>query len=560
MALSSDLVSQFAKVTDDSKVTHKENRLRGTIVADGGTLCVKLDGSDVMTPVAKVDDATGKMATTNSNGDPIINDTTVGLSEGDRVEVEIKNHSAVVTGNLTNPAFGVMEADGFRSEINQKANEIFAKVETLAGDLSAEINLTADELRTEVRNTVDGLSTVITQNANSIESLVEKDDEFTKFIQDVNKFEFMGKGGSVKIQGGSINLTGAITFSQLDSDAQQKINDAQSTAISAKNDASSARTAANNAQVAADDAKSIAYDAAGEAANARIAADGAVSVFEGFLVKGTDSTGLLLKTYIDGSKISANSIYSNMLHLGGLLTVYDNVESSVVGGYLGYNPGYNSTYGIGIWSSLTGPQVVCSNQAARLSYGTYASVVTDSDAVILDGLVSIEFEISGSAKVVVDSSYFRPYYNYNTSKYVDMYLGSSMAPWSAVYASTGAVYTSDRNQKNSIEDLPEKYLEMFDLLQPKRFKLNNGTSDRYHIGYIAQEVEDAMASTGIDSREFGGLVKDKDENGNDVYMLRYDEFDAIRDAKIKRLETENNDLKTRVETLEKLVAQLLEER
>jgi len=87
--------------------------------------------------------------------------------------------------------------------------------------------------------------------------------------------------------------------------------------------------------------------------------------------------------------------------------------------------------------------------------------------------------------------------------------------------------------------------------------MNEGSSGRYHVGYIAQEVEEAMIAAGIDSLEFGGFVKDKDENGNDMYMLRYDEFDAIRDAKIKQLESQLveayamiGELKTRLDNLE----------
>lgn len=44
---------------------------------------------------------------------------------------------------------------------------------------------------------------------------------------------------------------------------------------------------------------------------------------------------------------------------------------------------------------------------------------------------------------------------------------------------------SDRRIKNSIEDLSEQYEALFDNLKPCRYKYNNGTSGRYHTGYIA---------------------------------------------------------------------------
>lgn len=108
--------------------------------------------------------------------------------------------------------------------------------------------------------------------------------------------------------------------------------------------------------------------------------------------------------------------------------------------------------------------------------------------------------------------------------------------WAVVYAQSDTILTSDRNRKNSIEELPEKYLTMFDGLAPMRFKLNDGTSDRYHVGFIAQEVEETMTMAGIDSQEFGGFVKDIGPDGEDIYMLRYGEFIGVLTAKIKQLE------------------------
>ena len=115
-------------------------------------------------------------------------------------------------------------------------------------------------------------------------------------------------------------------------------------------------------------------------------------------------------------------------------------------------------------------------------------------------------------------------------------LGTSTRLWAAVYSATDTIQPSDRNLKNSIEELPDKYLDMFDSIMPVRFKLNDGTSGRYHVGFIAQEVEDAMIAAGIDSKEFGGFIKDKDSDGNDIYMLRYGEFIGVLAAQIKQLE------------------------
>lgn len=82
MGLSSELISQFAKiVANNNKQTPTETTVHGTVVYDGKPY-VKIDGSDLLTPV----------------------NTTSSVSDGDRVTVVIKNHTATVTGNMTDPS------------------------------------------------------------------------------------------------------------------------------------------------------------------------------------------------------------------------------------------------------------------------------------------------------------------------------------------------------------------------------------------------------------------------------------------------------------------------
>nr|DAP39031.1 MAG TPA: endosialidase chaperone [Caudoviricetes sp.] len=115
-------------------------------------------------------------------------------------------------------------------------------------------------------------------------------------------------------------------------------------------------------------------------------------------------------------------------------------------------------------------------------------------------------------------------------------LGSRNFVWDAIYCSTNELNGSDRNIKNSIEALPEKYVRMLELVEPKRYKLNSGTSGRFHTGFIAQEVEDAMRACGIESKEFAGWAAAKREDGNETYFLRYSEFIPILWAKVREQE------------------------
>ena len=116
-------------------------------------------------------------------------------------------------------------------------------------------------------------------------------------------------------------------------------------------------------------------------------------------------------------------------------------------------------------------------------------------------------------------------------------LGSPNYRWGTVYANTGTINTSDRNEKNTIEPLdPKLWCDFINNLEPVTYRLNGGESGRKHTGLIAQDVEVLMESMGIDSKDFAGLIKFAkcDEDGNEVldargntvygYGLRYEEF------------------------------------
>ena len=84
MDLSNDLISQFVKVTK-AEAPKKETTVYGTIVIKSdGKQYVQIDGSSMPEPT------------------PI--DTTVDAANGDRVIVMIKDHKAVVTGNISSPS------------------------------------------------------------------------------------------------------------------------------------------------------------------------------------------------------------------------------------------------------------------------------------------------------------------------------------------------------------------------------------------------------------------------------------------------------------------------
>lgn len=125
MALSADLISQFVKITNDKPKEKKETTVYGTTVEHNGSMYVKMDGSEILTPVT----------------------TTTDMKAGERVTVMIKNHSATVTGNISSPAARTDDLKAAGNKITEFEIAIGYKVTT--DDLSA-MNAYISSLKTKL--------------------------------------------------------------------------------------------------------------------------------------------------------------------------------------------------------------------------------------------------------------------------------------------------------------------------------------------------------------------------------------------------------------------------
>ena len=104
MVLPGELVSELVKVTTNTVEVKKETTTYGTIVEYEGSKYVRLDGSDLLTPVTLTTD----------------------VKDEDRVTVMIKNHTAIVTGNISSPAA--------RSESVEQIGDRISEAEILIAD------------------------------------------------------------------------------------------------------------------------------------------------------------------------------------------------------------------------------------------------------------------------------------------------------------------------------------------------------------------------------------------------------------------------------------------
>ena len=103
MALSTDLISQFVKVTKDEAKDNKGSTVYGEVVKYSNKDYVKIDGSDLLTPISS---------------------SSIVVDDGERVSILIKDHNATVTGNITSPA----GTDKRVQNVSQKVTELYSVV------------------------------------------------------------------------------------------------------------------------------------------------------------------------------------------------------------------------------------------------------------------------------------------------------------------------------------------------------------------------------------------------------------------------------------------------
>lgn len=141
MSLSENLKDQFAKMVNaDNPKENADNTVYGTVkVYSDGTKAVVLDGSNIATPFETVTDA----------------------EDGDRVTVTIRNHKAVVTGNLSSPAARTDAVKTNSEKIGEFNTVLSNKVDT-------------DELDAQVGR----IDTLETDNATIKQKLTASEGEF----------------------------------------------------------------------------------------------------------------------------------------------------------------------------------------------------------------------------------------------------------------------------------------------------------------------------------------------------------------------------------------------
>ena len=131
-------------------------------------------------------------------------------------------------------------------------------------------------------------------------------------------------------------------------------------------------------------------------------------------------------------------------------------------------------------------------------------------------------------------------------------LGDAAYPWATLYTYVSPYVTSDRRAKDNIQDVDERYIQLWNELQPKSYYLKSDDKKQIHIGFIAQDVEEAMLKVGLSYDDCSFLHKEwveTNEYTGYTYSLTYDDLAVLTTAKVKQQEE-------RIITLEQEISEL----
>ena len=252
---------------------------------------------------------------------------------------------------------------------------------------------------------------------------------------------------------------------------------------------------------------------------------------------------------IRGGTISGSVIKGNDVNVYGSIQIYDtNYSYNETDGYnygycdylgtIGYLSGVSSggsTDGIGLYLEK------------KDNYNTYyrnKCYVTEAGSAIESIRYRIsDDEIQGQSKVAASSGTV----TIAASTEVKIETPTFAAP-------TSVSVSSDDSVKHDINYNLDRYDSAYDELLPCAYKYDYGTSNRYHTGFIAQDVKKAIENNGLNTIDLAAYVEYVDDENRKYGQcgLRYEEFIALNTWQIQKL-------KKRVSTLEEQITALTEQ-
>lgn len=265
-----------------------------------------------------------------------------------------------------------------------------------------------------------------------------------------------------------------------------------------------------------------------------------------------------------GSSAGRNNLTGNENVFIGNTAGY-NAQTGDYNIFIGYDSGYTLTSGNG--------NIFCGRQAGYYTTTGSKNIAIGKsalfDATTASGIVAIGENTglgntlySTNSTMIGNSSDTKNYFNSSCLGYGSTVTGNNQVQLGDA-ATTTYVYgtvqnRSDQRDKTDIKST-ELGLDFIEKLNPVDFRWDmrdfynideekDGTKkrNRFHHGFIAQEIKQIIEETGID---FGGFQHHSISGGKDVMTIGYDEFIAPMVKAIQELSFELKRLKSEIELL-----------
>lgn len=164
MELSHELIKDFISLSKNDNETTKSERAYGTIaqMEDNSGTGVQLDGSQYVTPAAR----------------------TTSFKIGDRVEVCIANHTAIVLGNYTDPSASSNRVESLNDAINLQGSTISA-INSNINVMNSTIEMNSSSIKT-LNTNINQVNSNINQVNSNIEQVNTNINEVNTTINTIN--------------------------------------------------------------------------------------------------------------------------------------------------------------------------------------------------------------------------------------------------------------------------------------------------------------------------------------------------------------------------------------
>ena len=437
------------------------------------------------------------------------------------------------------------------SSINQLNDKITQKV------WMTEVNAAKGEVNAHLTN--------VEQTANKIDWLVKSGTDSSNMTLTDNTYSLIAK---------NIDLTGKVTFNSFGLELQKEFSEV-------KTNASNGDTANSNLNtyVFTKDTTTI---NGGNITTGSITADKLsvddLSAFNakigGFRIDNhritsqidDNDTKYICMDYKSNSLISKSNSYTAKLNSGSLRFFNNETELAV---YQANEWEDTNIWGTGVLSSVDSKLVTFGNLKTPSSQH-YETILLLNYGLNPDG--------NTNDVIVYGSSYFRDKVQFkngievinavdNTRTVFIPYNGGGVGTTSRFgvkgiyenytfsvdgngYASSGFTSGSDKRLKHNIEKMTDDFEKIVDFLSPSSYVYNSSTNEKKHLGFIAQEVQQAFSNCNINPNDYE-IVNDR---GDGMLSLTYDDLISILWKVCQSLRKDNKEIKRQLSSLQNQIS------